>query len=202
MTDVAEVTPPVPGGLSARLSGSGFDLSWNAVEGADQYRIQYRVDGAAGTWTNLEAQTGTVQRFTPEGGILCGATYEFRVQAHGDGETHPARWGSRSGEVSPLKRGCWAPKAPTGLTATIENGSVVLSWTAPAGSDVSGYQILRRRPGIERQLLVLVENTGGTGTTYTDSAVQAGQRYIYRVKAINRTISGPNSNRVEVRIPR
>ena len=31
---------------------------------------------------------------------------------------------------------------------------------------------------------------------------EAGVRYIYRVKAINNTISGPNSNRAEVRIPR
>ena len=78
----------------------------------------------------------------------------------------------------------------------------MLSWTAPANTTITAYQILRRTPVIERQLLVLVENTGGTGTTYTDSTVEAGQRYIYRVKAINNTATGPNSNRVEVRIPR
>ncbi len=202
--DVTEVMPPVPGGLEAdlKIREGRIDLSWNAVEGADQYRIQYRIDGSAGKWTNLEAQTGTSQRFTPEGGLKCGVSHEFRVQAHGDGETHPARWGSRSTSVAANIWGCSAPKAPTGLTATTANGSVVLSWTAPAGSDVTAYQILRRRPGIESGLLVLVENTGGTGTTYTDSSVEAGTRYIYRVKAINRTISGPNSNRVEVRIPR
>lgn len=63
-----------------------------------------------------------------------------------------------------------------------------------------GYQ--RRRPVVEPQLLVLVENTGGTSTTYTDRAVEAGVRYVYRVKAINNTISGPNSNPAQVRMPR
>ena len=200
--NVAEVAPPVPGGLEADFTRSGFELSWNSVDGADQYRIQYRSYSPRGKWINVEATTSTSQTFNPEGGTICRTTYQFRVQAYGDGETHPARWGSRSSAVATSSLACIKPAAPTGLTATVENGSVVLSWTAPAGSDVTAYQILRRRAGIELQLLVLVENTGGTGTTYTDSTVEAGVHYIYRVKAINNTISGPNSKRVEVRIPR
>ena len=204
VTDVSEVTPPVPRGLEAdlRIRASSFDLSWNTVNGADEYRIQYRIDGSAGKWTNLEATTGTSQRFTPEGGIRCSTPHEFRVQAHGDGETHPARWGSRSHRVRAALRGCIYPHAPTGLTATRENGSVVLTWTAPPGSEITAYQILRRRPTLEQELLVLVENTGGTGTTYTDDTVENGVHYIYRVKAINNTVIGPISNRAEVRIPR
>ena len=184
-----------------RIREGGFDLSWNTVEGADQYRIQYRIGGSAGEWINLEALTGTNQRFTPDGGIRCGTNHEFRVQAHGDGEVQPALWGSRSRTVGADIRACVSPAAPTGLSAKVENGSVVLSWSAPAGSEVTAYQILRRRPGVESKLLVLVENTGGTSTTYTDSAVETGVRYIYRVKAVNNTVSGPNSNRVEVIIP-
>ena len=202
--DVAEVTPPVPGGLTTALKirESSFDLSWNTVDGADQYRIQYRIGHSSGKWTNLGALKGTSQRFTPEGGIRCSTTHEFRVQAHGDGETHPARWGSRSHAVRADRRSCISPAAPTDLTANVEGGTVVLSWTAPAGSEITAYQILRRRPTAEQELLVLVENTGSTNTTYTDSTVEAGVHYIYRVKAINNTISGPISNRAEVRIRR
>ena len=202
--DVAEVTPPVPRGLTAdlRIRANRFDLSWNAINGADQYRIQYRIGGSAGKWTNLESTTSTSQTFSPEGGIRCSTPHQFKVQAHGDGETHPARWGSRSHSVAAAVRGCIVPHAPTGLTATIENGTVVLSWTAPAGSEITAHQILRRRPTTEQELLVLVENTGNTSTTYTDSAVEAGVHYIYRVKAINNTVSGPNSNNAQVRIPR
>ena len=202
--DVAEVTPPTPRGLTARLRirADRFDLSWNAVDGSDRYRIQYRIGGTAGKWTNLESTTGTSQIFSPEGGIRCSTDHQFKVQAHGDGETHPARWGSRSHSVAAAVRGCIFPHAPTGLTAKVEDGSVVLSWTGPTNTEITAYQILRRRPTAEQQLLVLVENTGSTSTTYTDSTVEAGVHYIYRVKAINNTAIGPISNRAQVRIPR
>ena len=200
--DVEEVTPPVPGGLKENQTRAGIELSWKSVDGADQYRIQYRSYRPRGKWTNLEATTSTSQTFSPEGGVICDTTYQFRVQAYGDGETHPARWGSRSSAVATRTLACIFPHAPTGLTATVENGSVVLSWTAPTNTNVTAFQILRRTPVIERQFLVLVENTGGRDTTYTDSTVEAGVRYIYRVKAINNTATGPNSNRAEVRIPR
>ena len=80
-----------------------------------------------------------------------------------------------------------APPAPTNLTATVnEDGEVVLSWDAPADDSITGYQILRRRPTEgEDSLLVYVENTGNTNTTYTDTSVTAGVRHVYRVKAIN-----------------
>ena len=93
VTDVDEVTPPVPGGLVANLDVGSFGLSWDTVEGADQYRIQYRIGGSTGKWTNLEALTGTSQSFTPEGGIRCETSHEFRVQAHGDGDAQPAPLG-------------------------------------------------------------------------------------------------------------
>ena len=80
-----------------------------------------------------------------------------------------------------------APPAPTNLTATVnEDGEVVLSWDAPTDDSITGYQILRRRPTEgESSLLVYVENTGTTTTTYTDTNVTAGIRHVYRVKAIN-----------------
>ena len=63
---------------------------------------------------------------------------------------------------------------------------MTLTWDAPDDDSVTGYQILRRRPHEgEETLLVHVENTGSTATTYTDTNVTSGVRYVYRVKAIN-----------------
>ena len=75
--------------------------------------------------------------------------------------------------------------APTNLSASLSNEGVVLSWTAPAGQ-VDGYEILRRRPlQGETELATLVDDTGSADTTYTDtSATTAGERYVYRIKAI------------------
>ena len=79
------------------------------------------------------------------------------------------------------------PPAPTNLTATVNSdGHIVLSWTAPDDDSVTGYQVLRRRPGEgEATLLVYVADTRSTATTFTDTGVAAGVKHVYRVKAIN-----------------
>ena len=66
------------------------------------------------------------------------------------------------------------------------DGHIVLSWTAPDDDSVTGYQVLRRRPSEGKTtLMVYVEDTGSTATTYTDTGVAAGVKHVYRVKAIN-----------------
>ena len=92
------------------------------------------------------------------------------------------------------------PPAPTNLTAVVnEDGSVTLTWEAPDDDSVTGYLILRRRPYEgEKTLLVYVENTGSTATTFTDADVTAGTQHVYRVKAINDAGVGGQSNYVNV----
>ena len=88
VTNVAEGTPSATDDLTVSLSDSTFTISWSVVTGADQYRVQYRTGGSDGQWTDLDATTGTSQTFSPEGGPTCETTYEFRVQARGDGTIH------------------------------------------------------------------------------------------------------------------
>ncbi len=90
------------------------------------------------------------------------------------------------------------PPAPTNLTAVVNaDGSVTLAWDAPDDDSVTGYLILRRRPYEgERTLLVYVESTGSTATTFTDTAVTAGTQHVYRVKAVNDAGPGAQSNYV------
>ena len=200
LTDVDEEAPPAPTNLTASFDSTAgtFGLSWHPVAGADRYRVRYRVGASEGAWINLAATTSTSQTFSPEGGIECGTTYQISAQSRGDGETYPANWSSESASFTYATPACnrAPPPAPTNLSATTTHDSVTLSWTAPADSTVTGYRILRRRPDHgETQLLVHVSDTGSTETTYTDTAVQPSTRYVYRVKAINATGVGPNSNR-------
>ena len=92
------------------------------------------------------------------------------------------------------------PPAPTNLTAVVNaDGSVTLAWDAPDDDSVTGYLILRRRPYEgEKALLVYVEDTGSTATTFTDTGVTAGTQHVYRVKAINEAGVGNQSNYVNV----
>ena len=77
---------------------------------------------------------------------------------------------------------------PTGLTVSLVENKVTLSWAAPAedAESVDGYEILRRRPNVgESTLATLVADTESTATAYTDAtANEAGVRYVYRVKAL------------------
>ena len=92
------------------------------------------------------------------------------------------------------------PPAPENLTA-VENadGSVTLTWDAPDDGSVTGYRILRRIPAAgEHSLSVYVPDTGSAATSYTDTDVAAGAKYVYRVKAINEAGVGPRSRRVMI----
>ena len=90
-------------------------------------------------------------------------------------------------------------RAPRNLKANATAAGIVLSWQAPkaAAGEITGYQVLRRRPELgEPVLRVLVENTGSAATTFTDTGVEEGVRYTYRVTAVRgRELSGVSNAR-------
>ena len=83
-----------------------------------------------------------------------------------------------------------APTAPTGLTASAEEGSISLRWEPNGEEDLGGYLVLRRDPGSDtlRQLTPapIAE------TTRTDSSVTSGQMYTYIVRAVDKQTPKPN----------
>ena len=85
----------------------------------------------------------------------------------------------------------------------MSHDSVTLSWQAPAGAAVTGYQILRRDPASQDAgVFDTVEaDTGSADTSYADSTVQPLTRYVYRVKAHSSSGTSAVSNYVNVTIP-
>ena len=135
--------------VSVSLSGGTFTVSWSAVTGAADYRAQYRTGGSEAEWTDLDATTGTSQTFSPEGGVACGTTYEFRVQGRGNGTTYSAVWGKLSESASHTTEAC--NRAPVFGSATYsftvaENTAVwqsvgTVSATDPDEGDSVTYHI-------------------------------------------------------------
>jgi hypothetical protein len=92
----------------------------------------------------------------------------------------------------------FAPAAPTGLAAVSGEGAISLIWEANAEADLAGYLILRgESPGETLQALT---PEPVRDTTYRDTSVRPGVRYVYAVVAVDtatpRNVS-PQSNRVE-----
>ena len=95
------------------------------------------------------------------------------------------------------------PAKPRGLEATSTHDSVTLTWDDPGDDSITGYVILRRIPGDdpEGHFDVLVADTEGAATTYTDDSVAAETRYTYRIKAINQYGSSERSRWVHIDTP-
>jgi acid phosphatase type 7 len=85
------------------------------------------------------------------------------------------------------------PSAPT-LSASAGDGSVHLSWNAPAdgGAAISGYNLYR---GTTAGGETLLRNVGNVTST-DDTALTNGTKYYYRVAAVNSVGEGTQSNEV------
>lgn len=138
--------PGVPQSLATSSGDAQVTLNWSAPSSnggsaITDYVIEYKTS-AASSWTTFNDGTSTATSVTI-GSLTNGTLYQFRVSA-----TNAAGTGSASTAVSgtPMT----APGVPTGLSATIGDGSVSLSWTAPAddgGSAITDYAIQMRESG-------------------------------------------------------
>ncbi len=98
-----------------------------------------------------------------------------------------------------------AQLAPRSLTASLENGSVRLNWSAPEAdaASVTGYTIFRANPQLTpaQPFAIYVSNTGNTDTAYLDEAPIVGTRNSYRVAAWRGSVASTNSNNAFVDVP-
>ena len=87
---------------------------------------------------------------------------------------------------------------PSGLAGTVdEDGSVVLTWEA-SSCDPVNYAVYRRNRSEERRRQQKIATVDGDTLTYTDTGVEAGATYRYRVRSND---EGPRSGFAEVSVP-
>ena len=85
----------------------------------------------------------------------------------------------------------FSPAAPTGLTAIGDEGVISLIWNENTEPDVAGYLVLRG-PATGETLQVLTPDPIEE-TTYRDTDVQSGERYVYALQAVD-TASPANAS--------
>ena len=122
-------------------------------------------------------------------GLTNGTAYTFTVAA-----INAAGTGADSAASAPITpaAAATAPGAPTGVGGTAGNGSVALSWTAPAsngGSAITGYRVTPSI-GATAETPVL---TGSAATTFTVTGLTNGTAYTFTVAAINAVGIGADS---------
>lgn len=177
-----------PQDLQASVGGSQVSLTWappvNAPPGAT-YLLQ--VGSSSGASNVFSANIGAV---TSISGTVPNGVYHARltlVYASG-------AFGGISSEVQFSVPA--APRAPTGLTASLSGRTITLSWTPPAGGGVTDYVIeAGSSPGG-----VDVYN-GSVGAVVTVSAPVAPATYHIRVRARNVGGLSAPSNEVVVVVP-
>ena len=83
------------------------------------------------------------------------------------------------------------PAAPTGVIAVAGTDGITLIWNENSEADIAGYLVLRATPPDATLQPLTVEPL--VGTTYEDTDVTAGGRYLYRVLALDTAVP-PNAS--------
>ncbi|MDE1811903.1 MAG: fibronectin type III domain-containing protein [Thaumarchaeota archaeon] len=187
--------PSAPQNLQASAaSSSQINLSWSAPSNNGGspvigYMIERSTDDGS-TWNTIVSNTGSTSTTFSDTGLVHSTTYTYQVSAiNSAGMSVP----SNTASATTLNT---VPSVPTGLTATAKLLKINLSWTAPSdngGTPITGYMIERSTDN-GSTWSTLVENTGSTGTTYSDTNVLPLTIYTYRVSAINDIGTGNPSN--------
>ena len=172
---------PAPGGLTATaISDSEIRLTWTdncAYESG--YRIERSGDGS--NYTQVGEVLANVTEYT-DSGLEYGKDYHYRVFAFTEK--------NQSGFSNVVSQTIIIP-APTGLVATaISDSEIKLSWTDNCVYE-TGYRIERSGDGSNyTQVGELQANI----TEYTDSGLEYGKDYHYRVFAFTEKNQSAYSN--------
>ena len=186
---VVPASPPgTPTGVVATDDADGsIGLDWVAPSdnGATITAFTVSVSPACFACTGLATTGNPAGIATIIRGLTLGAAYTFTVEATNGQGTGP--WSQASASVVAVAE----PDAPTGLRATANptDGSVNLSWTAPAGNGaaVTGYVV------VPNPACTGCSGLTPSGTTAHLTGLILGAAYTFTVRATNVAGTGPAS---------
>ncbi|MTD16945.1 choice-of-anchor D domain-containing protein [Nakamurella sp. YIM 132087] len=200
----ADTTPPaVTTGLVATAGIQSVTLTWAANTEADfrGYRI-YRGTSAtpASDENNLIGIVlRTAGRTFLDTDLDPGVRVYYQIVSY-DTLGNRAAASAAVSAVPTATPDTTAPAAPTGLTATVADGAVSLTWTAVTAGDLAGYSVYRSATaGGARTKLT---GTLLTGTTFVDSSATPGTTSYYVVTASDTSNNeSVASNQVSAAVP-
>jgi fibronectin type 3 domain-containing protein len=191
----APTVPTAPQSLAATAGSGSVSLSWaapasNGGAAITGYNV-YRGTSPGGESATPVAANVTTTSFT-DTALTNGTTYYYTVAAVNSVGTSPQ---SNEASATPVAVQATVPSAPQSLAAAAGNGSVSLSWSAPAsdgGSAITGYDVYRGTTAGGESTTPLAANV--TPRTFTDATAVNGTTYFYTVAAVNAVGASPPSN--------
>lgn len=166
----------------------GVELTWTGP--GPRYRI-FRAEAGGQPQPLADSEQ---PRYLDESTAF-GTRYRYQVQAiAGD-----KQWSvlSAAAEITPVDT--FAPAVPEGLSAVPTPQSIELAWTRNTEPDFRGYNVFRSTgDGPFDRIATLID-----APTYSDTKIEAGKRYRYRVSAVDLTgnESAPSAPPAEATAP-
>jgi len=179
-----------PGGLrSGSVQSSSFTLSWDAVSGAESYRV-YASDSLNGSYSQVAQVKEPSAVIT---GLEAGSESFYQVAAvRGDEESEK----SAALAVKTLEEDTGLPALT--ITGEAEEGGITISWQPMAGA--AKYLIYRTQT--EGGEYTLVATVPGSETSWTDTGVEEGVRYWYMAYwTDSEDTESPPSNVLNLNVP-
>jgi hypothetical protein len=188
--------PVPPAGLSIAFTETALQLTWIAPVPSLEDRKPPRFNVYAATGAQPVNTAPLTEMKFERPGIEFGKEECFVVRTV---ETYPTAQvesaPSESQCVTPSDR--FAPAAPADLAAVASAGAINLIWVANTEADLGGYLVLRgEAPGDTLQPLTAAPIQE---TTYRDTTVTPGVRYVYAIVAVDRA-NPPNVSAQSARV--
>lgn len=170
MSSEIKILPLAPDGVKATVaSATGVKLTWNAVPGADSYKV-YRANSSGGAYSCIASNVTGVS-YT-DSGLLTGATYYYYVTTVvGSAESDPSKTVSSAPEL--------LPPANFKVAATTNN-SIKLTWdSVPLAS---GYRLYFSNDGVNWSSGDCI-NLTDSDVTYTFTGLNPSTPYYFQIYA-------------------
>ena len=175
------VAPDRPTGLTADLDNGGVLLSWDTPdETVDSWQVLRKIRPAETAHTVIATVDGELNEWTDTD--LTAGDRRYKVVAVRDSLT------SRRSQAAMLVLD--APDRPTGLTAVLGDGGVLLSWDTPDVAVDSWQVLLKIRPAETAH--TVIATVDGELNEWTDTDLTAGDRR-YKVVAVRDSLTSRRS---------
>jgi hypothetical protein len=172
-----------PSNLTAvATTATSITLSWkDNTSTATGYEILRSTDGVHYTLVSVQSSSTAVSYKDPN--ALSGHNYDYEVLAYS---------GSTISAVSKVATATTPLKTPTGMTATVADASVNLTWT-DNDTSATGYYVYRSQDNFHFNLIATL--AGSSVKNYSDPIPLYSKTFYYRVIAFSTlTTSAPSAS--------